>query len=108
VLDCFSRSDILFMPSISEGLPVVGVQALAKGLAIVASNIGGFLDLVDHGQNGSLIEVQDLAGFGEILKSLLSEPGLLLKYRQASLVKASDFDIERITDQYERVFQALP
>ncbi len=49
VLDHFSKSDILFMPSLSEGLPVVGVQALAKGLAIVASRIGGFLDLVDEG-----------------------------------------------------------
>jgi glycosyltransferase involved in cell wall biosynthesis len=34
VLEWFDRSDILFMPSLSEGLPVVGVQALAKGLAI--------------------------------------------------------------------------
>ncbi|HET9587728.1 MAG TPA: glycosyltransferase family 4 protein, partial [Anaerolineales bacterium] len=47
VLRWFDRSDILFMPSLSEGLPVVGVQALAKGLAIVASQVGGFVDLVD-------------------------------------------------------------
>ncbi|MEW6400360.1 MAG: glycosyltransferase family 4 protein [Chloroflexota bacterium] len=107
VLDWFSRSDILFMPSLSEGLPVVGVQALAKGLAIVASNIGGFLDLVDHGQNGSLIEVQNIAGFQEILHVLLSDPALLTQYRQASLTKAADFDIERIADQYEKVFRTL-
>jgi glycogen(starch) synthase len=84
---------------------VVGVQALAKGLAIVASNIGGFLDLVDHGQNGSLIEVQDLAGFREILYRLISNPNLLAQYRQASLTKATDFDIDRIADQYEQVLQ---
>ncbi|RMD61637.1 glycosyltransferase family 1 protein, partial [Candidatus Parcubacteria bacterium] len=52
VLQWFDRSDILFMPSLSEGLPVVGVQALAKGLAIVASRVGGFVDLVRDGENG--------------------------------------------------------
>jgi len=36
VIDHLSKSDILFMPSISEGLPVIGVQSLAMGLAIVA------------------------------------------------------------------------
>ncbi|HLO16982.1 MAG TPA: glycosyltransferase family 4 protein, partial [Anaerolineales bacterium] len=40
VLTWFDKSDILFMPSQSEGMPVVGVQALAKGLAIVAGRVG--------------------------------------------------------------------
>jgi glycosyltransferase involved in cell wall biosynthesis len=52
VLNWFDKSDILFMPSRAEGLPVVGVQALAKGLAIVASRVGGFVDLVDDDKNG--------------------------------------------------------
>ena len=56
VLNWFDKSDILFMPSRSEGLPVVGVQALAKGLAIVASRVGGFVDLVDDDKNGYLIQ----------------------------------------------------
>src|SRR5574341_1656547 len=57
VLDWFDKSDILFMPSRSEGLPVVGVQALAKGLAIVASHVGGFVDLVQQRENGYLVEL---------------------------------------------------
>ena len=105
VLDWFSKSDILFMPSHSEGLPVVGVQALAKGLAIVASNIGGFLDLVDVGRNGSLIDVQDLATFEQALHQLISDHDLLLYYRRTSLEKAAHFNINRIAEQYETIFQ---
>ncbi|MBE7433608.1 MAG: glycosyltransferase family 4 protein [Anaerolineales bacterium] len=101
VLDEFSRSDILFMPSLSEGLPVVGVDALVKGLAIVASRIGGFLDLVDQDSNGCLIEVRDEAGFASALRGLLSNRDRLLKFRLASLEKAKDFDIGKIVDQYE-------
>ena len=46
----FQNSDILFMPSLSEGLPVVGVHALASGLAFIVSDIGGFVDIVDQGE----------------------------------------------------------
>jgi glycosyltransferase involved in cell wall biosynthesis len=105
VLDQFSKSDILFMPSFSEGLPVVGVQALAKGLAIVASRIGGFLDLVDENQNGYLIDVQDQSAFAEILRKLISTPGLLSQFREASLKKSQDFDIQKVADQYQIIFR---
>ncbi len=71
VLDWFDRSDILFMPSLSEGLPVVGVQALAKGLAIIASKIGGFVEIVADGQNGCLLELARPSEFSKVLRELL-------------------------------------
>lgn len=107
VLKEFSQSDILFMPSLSEGLPVVGVDALVKGLAIVASNIGGFLDLVDPEENGYLIEVEDEAGFSSALRELLSNRERLDQFRRASLEKAKDFDIEKIVDQYEAIMREV-
>jgi L-malate glycosyltransferase len=103
VLNQFSKSDILFMPSFSEGLPVVGVQALAKGLAIVASRIGGFIDLIDHAKNGYLVEVQDQDTFAQTLRWLISNPARLLQLRLASLEKAQEFDIQKVTDQYQVV-----
>ncbi|MBL8062022.1 MAG: glycosyltransferase family 4 protein [Anaerolineales bacterium] len=103
VLKEFSQSDILFMPSLSEGLPVVGVDGLMKGLAIVASRIGGFLDLVEPGKNGYLIEVRDEAAFSSTLRELISNREHLLKFRLASLEKAKNFDIEKIVDQYEEI-----
>ncbi len=105
VLDQFSKSDILFMPSFSEGLPVVGVQALAEGLAIVASRIGGFLDLVDNEQNGYLIEVQDVDAFSKALRGLISSPELLMQFRKASVQKSRDFDIQKVVDKYQSIFQ---
>lgn len=105
VLDQFSKSDILFMPSFSEGLPVVGVQALASGLAIVSSRIGGFLDLVDHEKNGYLIDVHDADAFSRSLRLLLSSPETLLKFRKASIEKSRDFDIQKVVDKYQAIFQ---
>lgn len=105
VLSEFSRSDILFMPSFSEGLPVVGVQALAKGLAVVASHIGGFMDLVDHEKNGFLFEVDDETGFAYALRKLISNPVQLKKFREVSLEKAQKFDIQKIVNKYEEIMQ---
>lgn len=107
VMKQFERSDILFMPSLSEGLPVVGVQALAKGLAIVASHIGGFVDLVDEGQNGYLVEARSKDKFKSKLRELLVSPSRLLSFRQASLEKAKLFEISRIAEQYEDLFTAV-
>jgi L-malate glycosyltransferase len=103
VLEKFSNSDILFMPSLSEGLPVVGVQALATGLAIVASDIGGFWDLVDNEQNGFLIEPHDIPAFANILRKLISHPETLRRFREASVEKSRQFDIRKIVEQYQSV-----
>lgn len=107
VLAWFAKSDILFMPSLSEGLPVVGVQALANGLAVVASRIGGFLDIVDEGQNGFLAQPGDQAGFTAALRKLLADPSLLRQFQEASLRKAAQFDITRIAAQYETIFKEV-
>ena len=104
VVQWLKKSDILFMPSLSEGLPVVGVQSLAMGLAVVASQAGGFIDLVDQGINGKLIDIENINGFSETLSALVNNPQLLLTYRQASRKKAQEFDINKISESYERLF----
>ncbi len=107
VLQWFSKSDILFMPSLSEGLPVVGVQALAKGLALVVSDIGGFIDLVDDNKNGYLIDVHDRRKFKNALQGLLSDSPVLSQFRERSLEKARQFDIVSISKKYADIFQEI-
>jgi len=107
VLDWFDKSDILFMPSFSEGLPVVGVKALAKGLAFVVSDIGGFIDLVRAGENGYLLLPDDRSGLANALRSFLSDSDALLKARHSSLELAPRFDIKTIVDAYEAVFREI-
>ena len=107
VLNWFSKSDLLFMPSRAEGLPVVGVQALAKGLAIVAGHAGGFIDLVDEGRNGFLIRGQSGDGFSAVLRGLLSDPRQLLAFREASLSKAGNFDLDPVVESYASIFTGI-
>jgi len=103
VLDWFRRSDLLFMPSLSEGLPVVGVQALAMGLAVVASRVGGFVDLVNDGGNGSLHEPSDEDGMAKSLRRLLSDKRDLLRARQCSRELACKFDLTEVVRAYDEL-----
>jgi glycosyltransferase involved in cell wall biosynthesis len=107
VIDWFNHSDILFMPSLSEGLPVVGVQALAMGLGIVASKIGGFIDLVDNGINGYLIETSNPSGYQHALEDLITNAEQLKAFREASRVKARCFDVNHIVQSYDTIFHEV-
>jgi len=107
VISSLKESDILFMPSISESFPVVGVQALSMGLAIVASKVGGFVELVDQGVNGFLVESGDTEGYQLGLESLISDPNRLLDFRKASRKKAQEFDINLIVEKYEALFSRV-
>lgn len=103
VMDWFAHSDILFMPSLSEGMPLVGLQGLAMGLAIVASRVGGFVDLVQPYHNGYLVEAQNGEGFVQPLQELLTDPQRLRSFRQASRQVAKQFDICLMIEAYERL-----
>jgi len=107
VMERFEKSNILFMPSLSEGLPVVGVQALAKGLAIIASRVGGFVDLVEDGKNGYLLPPDDKGAMVEALRRFLTDREKLLRARIRSREIAQRFDIVSIADSYERIYEAL-
>ena len=63
------------------------------------------MDLVDHAQNGYLIDARDHAAFSQALRELISTPDLLLEFRKSSLAKARDFDIQKVTDKYETMMQ---
>jgi len=103
----YRGSDILFMPSLSEGLPVTGVQAMAMGLAILASRVGGWVDLVTDGSNGYLVVAGEEEKYTTFLRSLLGDPHLLLQLRLESRQKAKQFDLAAIADQYSALYEGI-
>jgi glycosyltransferase involved in cell wall biosynthesis len=105
VTDSFMDSDILFMPSIAEGLPIVGVQALAMGLAIIGSRVGGFIEIVEQGKNGYLFSPENSAAMELELRKLISSPEMLLAFRKKSREFAERFGINRVVDEYIQIFE---
>lgn len=100
-------ADVLVMPSLSEGLPVVGVQALAHGVAIVASRAGGLTELVEDRINGRLSDIDDLDQFVDSLRWTLSDTNRLREMKGASRARAADYEIGRVAGEYEALFNAV-
>ncbi len=107
VLSEFARGDILVLPSRSEGLSVVGVQALGTGLAMVLSDVGGNLELVQDGENGFLFPVGDVDALATRLERLISNPTVLQSAQRKSREMAQKFDMAAIISQYETMFLGL-
>ncbi len=107
VIDIFHHSDILFMPSLTEGLPVTGIQGMASGMALLLSNAGGNPEIIREGSNGFIHDPEDTEGFAKDLRTLLQDPDLLLKMRKNSLEQAASFDIRKTAADYLKIFEEV-
>jgi glycosyltransferase involved in cell wall biosynthesis len=70
----FASADIFVMPSCTETLGFVTLEAMASGCPVVAAGAGATPDLVAHGENGLLYDPEHPAEAGAALKSLLAHP----------------------------------
>ena len=68
------RAGAFVLPSRSEAFPNAAMEAMAAGLPVVASAVGGLLDLVDHGRTGLLVPVDDAGGFAAAIEQLMADP----------------------------------
>jgi len=99
--EVLSKSDVLLMPSTSEGNPVAAIEALKHGVAILGSDIGGLSDLIENGTNGFAVPIATPEMFQEKLAWLAAHPDSLHKMKTASLEAAARFDLEKIAADFE-------
>ncbi len=76
VAEVLRQSDLLVVPSHSEGLPVVIMEAMASGLPVVASAVDGIPELVMHGVTGLLVPPGDARQLADAIGTLLNQPAV--------------------------------
>jgi glycosyltransferase involved in cell wall biosynthesis len=76
----FACLDIFVIPSIAEGLSITTIEAMACGLPVVASNVGGLPELVGNEKNGLLVEPRNEAQLAEAITSLLRDSDARKRY----------------------------
>lgn len=80
--EVLSGLDALVVPSRwYENAPLVAYSALAAGVPVVATDVGGLSEVVEDGKNGLLFPLDDEAGLARCLERLAGEPGLLARLR---------------------------
>lgn len=98
---------LLAMPSRTEGLPNVALQAAAGGRAVVASRVGGLPEIVRHGETGFLVDL-DPAALAHAIACLLEDPTGLDRMGLAAWRRAHDvFGQQRCVESFAALYRRL-
>ncbi len=99
--------DMLALTSLSEGHPLVVLEAMARGLPIVATRVGGISETVQHGLNGFIAPVRGVQEIATALEILVNDPELRERMGQASLRISRDFSVDRMVDQTVALYEQV-
>ncbi len=86
--DLFSQADVFVLPSLGECFGIASVEAMASGLPVVATNVGGAGDIVDHEDTGYLIEPGSPDALANALDRLVADADLRLGMGRGGRAKA--------------------
>jgi len=101
--------DIFVLPSVKEGLPYALMQAMAAGLAVVATRVGGIPDLVGDGQEGLLVPAGDPTRLKTAIAALISSPELREKLGTSAQRKiATKFPFHAMITETISMYDAAP
>jgi glycosyltransferase involved in cell wall biosynthesis len=103
-----AASDLLVLPSDSEALPTVLIEAGASGLPVVATNVGGIPEIIKDGDNGLLIPPQNPAALAQAIRRIIDDPDLARAmgdrgYKRARDLFTLDTQADKTVSLYERV-----
>lgn len=100
--------DILVLPSRLDGRPNVVMEALASGVAVVASKVGALPEMILHDQTGFLCEPGNYDEFANRIVDLISDKNKLTSFKQEARRYAErKFDIQTMLLEYRKVFDDL-
>lgn len=103
-----SLTDVLLAPSQREGLPIVGLEAMASRVPIVASRVVGWIDLIQDGVEGYLLDLTDENGFLERVETLLEDVALRERFGTAARRKVLDrYTLRANADAYQALHARL-
>ena len=92
-------SDLLLLPSETESFGLVALEAMAAGVPVVSSNVGGLPEVNVQEETGFLRDVGDVEGMAQDALAILDD-GALRGFKQRAKARAAEFTIDRILPHY--------
>lgn len=106
--DCYAIADLFMLPSLSEGLPTVLLEAAAMGLPSIATNVNGVPDIVVRNKTGFLVDDSDISSFTEYATTLFEQEKLAKEMgKNAREHVEKNFSWSIITEKYEEIYESL-
>lgn len=108
VPECMVASDVFVLPSLSEGFPVVILEAMASGLPIISTKVTGLLEIVKDGKNGILVESKSPDEIAEKVLLILGDDELREKISENNREEAKRYSWDSAVDKLEEIYQKSP
>jgi starch synthase (maltosyl-transferring) len=100
--------DLFVFPSRTEGLPNALLEAMAAGCAIIATDVPGNRDLIEHGENGLLVPYGEPQALAAAMTSLLSDPAVARQLGEAAVLTiARHWHIRHTIAAYETLYREV-
>ena len=104
----FEAIDVLVMPSLREGLPLIALEAMISGVPIVATKVGGTPEVVEDGISGVLVSQKNPAELANGLRKILDDKELAEKYVENGKNRVKDlFSIDIMIKKHEILYEEL-
>jgi len=100
-------AQVLLMPSRSEGSPMALLEAMAFGLATVATEVGGIPELVVDGEEGLLVPSEDPTALAEALSGLVRDPARVERLGVAARRRAEQLDAIEVAGRLDALYAGL-
>ncbi len=107
IADVLAASDLFVLSSDWEGTPLAVMEAMAAGLPVVATAVGGVPELVSEGETGLLAPAGDMQAFAGALSRLAAEPGMCAAMAGAARIRSQKFSVETMVAEYASLFERL-
>lgn len=102
LMETYDEADVFVMPSVEgrgEGVPKVALEAMARGVPVVASDVGGIRALIQDGVNGLLVESGSVDALVEAVSRVWEDPELRASLSSAGLGTAASYGLDTLIDQ---------
>jgi glycosyltransferase involved in cell wall biosynthesis len=107
VPDILGAADVFCLTSDAEGVPMAILEAMAAGLPVIATNVGGIGEAVLDGETGMLVDPSRPDALAEAIARLAQDPARARELGMAgALRQRQEFNAARMVDRYERVLTA--
>lgn len=105
IQEYYTAADIFCLPSYHEGFPVVNMEAMASGCAVVSTQIDSIREQITNGENGLLVEPGDIDGLTTALRRVATDTDLRTRLAEAGLRTAPKFSWASQAAEMEAMYE---
>jgi glycosyltransferase involved in cell wall biosynthesis len=103
----YQEADVFVLPSTNEGMSNALLEALASGLPVIVTEVGGTLELVQNGINGYVVPLRDADSIAKALKKMIDDKNSRMRMGNENRKKAESMSWNNVANKYVSIYKSI-